>query len=236
MIDLPLAPLADALAFARDHLPGADNLGRSGDERDAYAVIEELAQGVRAAYPRSRCAAGCSACCAQHKALFRIFESEWETLHDHILEHWSEERIAAFAERFWREAGPLLPALEAIQARMDRGERVRPEFAELPIDCPFLEGGRCSVYPARAAICRGFGYFHLRPDDGGDLEIYACNMQRAVLRERPAGDIRAGLPVFNTVYAQVEAICTGESKRLIPLWIARTFPAPGGFSAMRAGG
>lgn len=224
LIELPLAPMADAMRFAREHLAGADNLGRTGDESDVYTVIEELAAGVRAAYPSSKCAAGCSACCALHKALFRIYRSEWETVHDYLLENWDAARLEAFIGRFWDTMEPHLPFLERIQARMDQGERMRPAFEELPVDCPFLEDGKCAVYPARAAICRGFGYFHLRPDDGGDLEIYACNMQRAELRCRPGSEPRSGLPVFNTVYRQVETICEGETKRLIPLWIARTFP------------
>jgi len=219
--DLPLTPLAGALQYARQHLPGADNLGRTGDARDVYTVIEELAGGVRETHPHSRCAAGCSSCCALHKALFRVYRSEWETIHDHLLEHWSAARLADFAHRFWDVTGPHLRTLEHIQRRMDQGERMRPEVEELPIDCPFLEDRRCSVYPARATICRGFGYFHLRPEDGGPLEIYACNAQREVLR---GPGPRVGLPVFNSVYAQVENICTGEPKRLIPLWIARTFP------------
>lgn len=224
VLELPLAPMVGAMQFARKHLAATDNLGRSGDEADVYTVIEELAAGVRASYPGSKCEAGCSACCAMHKALFRIFRSEWETVHDFILESWEAARVAAFVSRFWTTVGPHLPFLERIQARMDQGERMRPEFEELPVDCPFLEDKRCSVYPARAAICRGFGYFHLRPDDGGDLEIYACNMQRAELRDLPGSEPRAGLPVFNTVYKQVENICEGDAKKLIPLWIARTFP------------
>lgn len=223
-VELPLAPMARAMRFAREHLGSTDNLGRSGDEADVYAVIEELASGVRAAYPASKCAAGCSACCALHKALFRIYRSEWETIHDYMLQAWDAARLDAFVRRFWTVMRPHLPFLEHIQAVMDQGRRVRPEFEALPVDCPFLEDRKCSVYPARAAICRGFGYFQLRPEDGGDLEIYACNAQRAALREQPASEPRAGLPVFNTVYRQVERLCEGESKRLIPLWIARTFP------------
>ncbi len=226
MVELPLAPMVGAMQFAREHLAGADNLGRSGDESDLYSVIEELAAGVRATYPDSKCAAGCSACCAMHKALFRIFRSEWETVHDYLLENWEPVRQAAFVRRFWETVGPHLPFLEHLQARMDQGERMRPAVEELPVDCPFLEDRACAVYPARAAICRGFGYFHLRPDDGGDLEIYACNMQRAVFRADTGSGPRAALPVFNTVYRQVENICEGDSKKLIPLWIARTFPRP----------
>ena len=218
-----MAPMAEAMAFAREYLPGADNLGRSGDERDVYAVIEELTAGVRRSYPGSKCAAGCSACCAMHKALFRIYQSEWDAIHDYMLEAWEPARLFRFVDRFWEVTGPHLPTFERIQARMDQGERMRPEVAELPVDCAFLEDRKCSVYPARAAICRGFGYFHLRPDAGGDLEIYACNMQREVLRDTPPGQARAALPVFNTVYGRVETICDGEPKRLIPLWIARTF-------------
>ncbi len=223
------------MASARVLLPRTDNVGRSGDERDLYGVIELLAGGVKAAHPGSSCQAGCSACCSLHKALFRIFRSEWDAIFDHVLETWPGDRIASFARRFWTETGPYLPFLERIQRRMDAGERVRPPRADLPIDCGFLEADRCSVYPVRAAICRGFGYFGLRrsADDldgdappNGDLpglEIYSCNQQREALAHREIGP-RVQLPVFNTVYSRLESLCDGQEKRLIPLWIARSFP------------
>ena len=223
MIDLPLTPLADALAYARETLPSVVNLGRTGDERDLYDVIERLTEGVQATRPESKCGAGCSGCCALHKAIFRIFRSEWDVVHDHLLEAWDPTRLARFIDRFWEVTGPYLPLLDDIQARMDQGERVKPDVADLPVDCAFLEDGLCGVYPARAAICRGFGYFQLRPDDGRPLEIYACNMQREALAPE-AGEPRPKLPVFNTLYSRVEDLCDGDRKLLIPLWIARTFP------------
>lgn len=224
--DFPLAdpaPMAEAMALARSRLPRTDNLGRSGDHRDLYGAIELLTRGVVASHPQSLCAAGCSACCSLHKALFRIFRSEWDVIFDHILETWAPERIEAFTERFWAITGPYLPLLEGIQRRMEQGERVRPSREDLPIDCAFLEGGLCGVYPARAAICRGFGHFGLRPEDGGPLEIYSCNMQREALKAETGGP-RIALPVFNGVYARLETLCDGDDKKLIPLWIAASFP------------
>lgn len=230
-----LGRLAGAMAAARVLVPRTDNVGRSGDERDLYGVIELLAGGVKAAHPASACQAGCSACCSLHKALFRIFRSEWDAIFDHVLETWPSERIAAFSRRFWAETGPYLPLLERIQRQMDGGERIRPPRSELPIDCAFLAEDRCSVYPVRAAICRGFGYFGLRrsaDDPDGDppgsnelpgLEIYSCNLQREALAQRPPGP-RIQLPVFNTVYGRLETLCDGQEKRLIPLWIARSLP------------
>lgn len=219
-LQLPLA-----MQEVRRALPMASNLGRSLDATNVYALIDRLTGAVQEDFPRSLCAAGCGHCCELHRALIRIYRSEWDVLHDHLVATRSEAELDALVRDFWERFPPYLPLLERYQERLDAGERPKPTADELPIRCPLLDGaGACSVYPVRPAICRGYGLLSLERE--GYPEIFACGAQRDTLEAQLSdGDgPKLRLPSFGPLYQKVADLCEDEPKLLIPLWFARTFP------------
>lgn len=223
----PRAFLHDVLAAARAALPGVDNLGRTSDARNAYVVIDRVVHELRQAYPQSLCAPGCARCCRMHRALIRVYRSEWEPVVAHLMT-WAPERLEALVRAFYAAYDPVLADLHALQAAIDRGERPRVTEAELPVSCPMLVDGSCSVYPVRPGICRGYGHFELTDQAGERTEIFACPAQREVLEAQlaPAPGLRLRLPTFNPFYQALSDVCADEEKLLIPLWFERTFKRP----------
>ena len=214
-----------AMQEVRHALPHASNLGRSADEANVYVLIDLLTGAVQEDFPRSVCAAGCGHCCELHRALIRVYRSEWDLVHDYLVATRSEDELDAMVQDFWTRFPPYLPLLEALQARLDAGDRPHPTPADLPIACPLLdEKGACSVYPVRPAICRGYGLFSLERE--GYADVFACGMQREALESQLAQEAgpKLRLPSFAPLYQKVADLCEDEPKRLIPLWFAKTFP------------
>jgi len=87
---------------------------------------------------RFECRPGCGACCTRHGD------------HGHVyLEAADVERLARFFE--------LSPArFRRLYTRQDEGSTVL-EMTETA--CPFLDGTRCTVYPARPAQCETFPFW-----------------------------------------------------------------------------
>ncbi len=219
-LQLPLA-----MQEVRHALPRASNLGRSADEANVYVLIDLLTGAVQEDFPRSVCAAGCGHCCELHRALIRVYRSEWDLVHDHLVATRTEAELAALVRDFWERFPPYLPLLEEYQERLDAGDRPKPTPSDLPIACPLLDAsGSCSVYPVRPAICRGYGLFNLERE--GYAEIFACGMQRDALESQLGAENgpKLRLPSFSPLYQKVADLCEDEPKRLIPLWFARTFP------------
>lgn len=217
--------LPDAMQAVRHALPSASNLGRTADQENVYVLIDALSDAVRADFPRSVCAAGCGRCCELHRALIRIYRSEWDPLRDYLIATRSEEEMEALVRDFWERFPPYLPVLERYQRVLDAGDRPHASPEELPIACPFLDAaGSCSVYPVRPAICRGYGLFNLPRD--GYSEIFACGMQREALESQLSLEdgLKLRLPSFSPLYQKVADLCEDEPKLLIPLWFAQTFP------------
>ncbi|MNX12588.1 Flagellin N-methylase [compost metagenome] len=218
-----LLPLA--MQEVRHALPMASNLGRSADTSNVYALIDRLTEAVQEDLPRSLCAAGCGHCCELHRALIRVYRSEWDVVHDHLVATRSEDALDALVRDFWERFPPYLPLLERYQAMLDADERPKPTAADLPIACPLLDAaGACSVYPVRPAICRGYGLFSLERE--GYPEIFACGAQREAMEAQLSeGDgPKLKLPSFSPLYQKVADLCEDEPKQLIPLWFAQTFP------------
>lgn len=226
--DMPsIGDLPEVLREARRALEVVDNLGRSADDRNAYVVVDRVVAALQQAFPTSLCAPGCGRCCRMHRALIRVYRSEWEPVFDHLLS-WPADRLAGLVETFYRTYDAYLPELHRIQAAIDREERPQVLEAELPVSCPLLIDGSCSVYPVRPAICRGYGHFELTSAAGDRTEVFACPPQRDVLEAQleAAPGLKIRLPSFNTFYQAVTDVCAGEEKRLIPLWFERSFPRP----------
>jgi Fe-S-cluster containining protein len=222
--DAPLA-LPEAMQTVRHALPHASNLGRSADAHNVYVLIDSLTAAVQADFPRSVCAAGCGRCCDLHRALIRVYRSEWDVVHDHLVATRTEEELETLVRDFWERFPPYLALLEQYQAMLDAGDRPKPTPTDLPLACPLLDAsGSCSVYPVRPAICRGYGLFNLQRE--GYADIFACGMQREALEAQLSeGDgPKLRLPSFSPLYQKVADLCEEEPKRLIPLWFAQTFP------------
>lgn len=221
----PIADLQAVLQEAREALPLVDNLGRSADPRNAYVVIDRVVAELQQAFPDSLCAPGCARCCRMHRALIRVYRSEWDPVFDHLLT-WPPDRLEEVVRAFYQAYDPYLETLHSLQAAIDRNERPAVQEDDLPVSCPLLINGSCSVYPVRPAICRGYGHFELTNGAGDRAEIFACPAQREVLTSQlqPAPGITLKLPSFNPLYQAVSRICEGEEKLLIPLWFERSFP------------
>lgn len=211
-----LPAIGAAIRTIRERLPAATNLGETGDERDAFALLDELTRAVADAYPGGSCRAGCSGCCDSQTAVFDVSPAEWAAIERHVGAEWDTARREQFMARFGQEHGPrlwmyrLLAWLRHFEPLADR------YFARQPYRCPFLVEGRCSIYAARPLACRMYGYFAIRSRWYQRPAIYGCHLQA-----RHFGQIQnLALPSVNQVAAQSKRLTRGLA-RILPLWIAR---------------
>lgn len=214
----PGAPLLQAtIAQVAPHVASADNLGRSGDWRDLYYVLDYLCFAVERAYPEIPCTRGCSHCC--HNQVFRVSRVEWEAVREG-LNALPPERRAAALSRAEAMYGPHRAALEGLA---DHWTRKEPAPAELhqsaPKSCPMLEDGRCSVYANRPGICRGYGYFSATV--GGANSLLICQQEGpdwVSHLEAAAVDVLP-MPNWNPVQRHLEALNDGGPIKPLPLWL-----------------
>jgi len=218
------APLAAAMQRVRVALPMVDNLGRTRDDRDLYAHIDDLADGAKAAYPEALCKPGCSGCCKYPAALFTASEAEWGAILDHIAATWPAERIAGFVRRFWASHGPHLRRLEAAEWLMELPFSINPTRAALPLSCPFLEGDRCEIYPVRPTFCRCFGLFTFKYWWQREPTIYSCEEQSDHLEPIVRRPGRARLPSFNPISERRFKLSRRGKRHLLALWVAARWP------------
>lgn len=217
------APIPQALARVKEALPACDNVGRTGDARDVYHHLDDLASAVAAQFPESLCKAGCSACCYYPVGLFTTGVTEWNVIRRHIETHWSPERQAAFVERFRRRypfwALALVGALQNSVLGLVAGA---PWISKLKLSCPFLEDGRCSVYAARPYQCRSFGLFACRSGFSKAPKLYACAEQGGALWAPLSDPARGGvqLPVLNPLVRRLKRFCAKGPQLALPLWVA----------------
>lgn len=224
------AKLQTQLAAGARQLLQIENVGASDDPKDIYYLIDFLVFLVDQAYPFIPCPSGCSYCCVD-SGLPRTSALEWEHIHSYLqtLAPAIRERIIAQNEERHR---PQLGMFLKEQARIESPD------TDLPLpnfgcrECSFLLDGRCSVYPVRPAICRGFGYFTWRPGKDRDSQIFACQMAADTLLEnlRQLGLPYAALPAWNPVAEKVyelnRALSTGVMATL-PLWLMAHTDAEG---------
>lgn len=120
----------------------------------------------------------CSDCCSNTFPVMSFTEFKY-------LENWLKEnnydlekihqRANAIQEEHLKLYGTKLEIVDKSQAEnMIRGIENPHRFK---FTCPFLEGGRCSIHPARPLICRGFG-----ESTENDISIKTCNFYQAQYR------------------------------------------------------
>lgn len=206
-------------------IPAADNVGQTSDPRDLYYLLDYLTFAVDRAYPEIPCAKGCSHCC--HNQVFRVTALEWENVRREVLAMRPEQRQAAF-ERTRELFGPHRAALEAMAELWTRGERVGPELHEpTPKTCPLLDGaGRCSVYDARPAICRGYGYFSATIDGTPSLLICKQEGPGWIRQLEEASVDEIAMPNWMPVQRKLEAMNAGGAIKPLPLWLLKLADAP----------
>ncbi|HEY9724159.1 MAG TPA: YkgJ family cysteine cluster protein, partial [Oscillatoriaceae cyanobacterium] len=207
--------VGEAIRAFRAALPDADNLGRTGDSRDLYVLVDRLTAAVREAYPASLCRAGCSRCCETSTAVFDVSRAEWDRIAQHLDTAWTAEEREALAARFEREQRPQLSAYRLLGLVGFFEPLMDAYFARNPYRCPFLVDGRCSIYAARPLVCRMYGYFQIRRRWYTPASIYACRDQTRTL----SAQTPLHLPATNTVAVRSRRL-TGGRARLLAFWIA----------------
>lgn len=210
------------LAAASRQLSSVNNIGQSNDGFDLYYFIDFLVYLVDQAYPFIPCPSGCSSCCS-HYGLPRTSALEWQQIYPY-LQQLPQETLLRVIERNESLHRVQLEAFLNEQRRIENPETREPVKGFDCKECPFLLEGRCSIYPVRPAICRGFGYFTWRPGPEQDSQIFACQMAADVLLDelRQRNQPHAALPAWNLVgdkiYALNQQLSTGVMATL-PLWL-----------------
>ncbi|MEB3221060.1 MAG: YkgJ family cysteine cluster protein [Candidatus Sericytochromatia bacterium] len=199
-------------------IPDADNVGRTGDRRDLYWLIDYMAYAVDQAYAGHPCGRGCADCCRNQ--LFRVSEPEWERLREGLAAAPFEVRAGILA-RAQEVYGPRREVLEALAAAWTAGERPDPAWHQAaPRVCPVLGAdGRCSLYDERPAICRAFGAFSATVE--GTSSVLICHQHGPAFLDglAQAGTVDLTLPNWNPVQRRLQALAPGGMIKPLPLWL-----------------
>ncbi|MGV3527079.1 MAG: YkgJ family cysteine cluster protein [Candidatus Sericytochromatia bacterium] len=215
--------LQNSLAQAARYLAGVDNIGVSDDPSDLYYLIDFLVFLVNQAYPQIPCQSGCAQCCID-SGLPRTSSVEWGHIYRYLRDTMPPETLQAVIAQndAWHR-----PQRELF---LQEQRRIEAPDTELPLpsfgckQCPLLINNRCTVYPVRPAICRGFGSFTWRPGKDRDPQMFACQMAADALQAGLAeqGVEQAALPNWNAisdkVYQLNDVMAQGVMATL-PLWL-----------------
>jgi Fe-S-cluster containining protein len=224
-----LEALQAGLQRAAKFLGRADRVGQSEDPRDIYYLIDFMVYLVKEAYPYIPCQSGCSHCCVD-SGLPRTSALEWQHIYAYLRDTASPEvRQTVLRQNEVLHRQQLALFLQE-QARIERPDTDLPLPAFGCKRCPFLIDDRCSVYPVRPAICRGFGYFTWRPRPQVESQVFACQMAADTLLEglQLRQQDQAMLPVWNAISDKLYALNAVQGQGVIatlPLWLlAHTGP------------
>ena len=220
--------LVDVLVQLRGAMHGITHLDGRGDPAALHHWVDELSTAVVESIPGSLCRSGCSHCCHYPTAFFDIYPGEWSPIEKHVRTHWAPERLRRFLDGFNREHGPYLSLIRLLEFGLRGMFRFRPTSTLLPLSCPFLEDGCCSIYEVRPFACRAFGHFSARIDDRELPHVYGCKDQEEALMPalRGAGP-RVQLPDILPLWERLARI-TGGHRHVLAVWIDRTWPVPPG--------
>lgn len=204
-------------------LQQVNNLGETEDAADLYTLIGEMVALVAAHYSAIPCQSGCSGCCID-SGLPRTSALEWQ----HIFDYLQEEMPPALLEKVLQQNQDWHG--EQLSAFLEEQKRIEDPSAKLALPqfeskrCPFLVDDRCTVYPVRPAICRGFGYFTWRREPEVESQVFACQMAADSLLEslQAARQQHAALPIWNAVSDKVYELNSETSTGVmstLPLWL-----------------
>lgn len=215
--------LQNSLSQASQYLERIQNIGESDDGEDLYYLIDFFSYLVDQTYPAIPCRTGCSHCCVE-SGLPRTSALEWQHIHRYLQDEMGEETLQLVLNENEKLHRQQLPAFLVEQRRIENPDSKIPLEGFGCTRCPLLVEGKCSIYPVRPAICRGFGFFTWRLDIDRDAQILACQMAADALLKslQEAGIPYVALPRWNgisdKVYALNEALSTGVMATL-PLWL-----------------
>lgn len=207
------------IAACESLIEKAENLGETGDTQDLYYLIGYLVSFIHSNYPQIPCQAGCSQCCVDN-GLPRTTALEWEKI-EALLPTLPPETLAKIKAQNEGLHGQQQDILRQERARLEAPDQHLPMPPFQETKCPFLIDSMCSIYEARPAICRGYGYFSFRPPAPADPQIFACRMagEALIYTERDRGNEKVALPVWNKVMNRVYALNQGQKIDTLPMWL-----------------
>jgi Fe-S-cluster containining protein len=188
---------------------GCDNLGRTDDTRDLYTLIDAVVADLQVANPPFACRAGCNACCYTPPMVTSL---EWQALHTYLLAQPLQIQLQVVAAG--EAMRPLANVLRAKRQAVTQPGAVPP--MPLPMQCPMLIDGKCSVYKARPLICRGHGYFVSSLQ--GVSRFFGSALAMAHIQAHMPKDLV--LPRFDPYAERVGALHAGSGKQAyLPEWL-----------------
>ena len=215
--------LQNSLAHAGRLLEATNNIGTSDDGEDLYYLIDFLSHLVDQTYPALPCRTGCNTCCIEN-GLPRTSALEWKHIHRYLSSVMEPETLKQVLAQNKTMHQPQIKAFLQEQQRIESPESLMPMKGFECTRCPFIVADKCSIYPVRPAICRGFGAFTWRPSSDQEAQIFACQMAADALLEslQEAGIPHVALPRWNgisdKIYALNQALSTAVMSTL-PLWL-----------------
>jgi Fe-S-cluster containining protein len=199
------------------------NIGLSENEKDLFFLMDKLISEVRDTYPYVPCKDKCSACCL-HAGLPRVTLAEWQLVHKFIIKEMDENTRQLIIKRTLELHGNQIEELMEEQARIqiphtERDESKEPKPRFKCLECPLLIEGSCSIYPARPAICRAYGFFTIRVS--GKSKIFTCQMaaEQIIDELKKQGVEHWALPVWDKFAEKIYEINRNNVVSTLPIWI-----------------
>ena len=198
---------------------GLEDLSEAVTVPERLRVLDRVCDVVVQRSPFMSCIPDCSECC-QQQVLAGL--AEWRVLLDWIQAQLSldqQRSLVTRAENLLCDDSTSLPIWMKLKPLDDTGtdylETINTALENKRTPCPFLVDGRCSVYDARPAICRGYGRM-MRTQEGA---FYCDNILDKM--ERAVTDLESiTLPVFQAYHRAVLDSDGGlDEVNLLPVWI-----------------
>lgn len=217
--------MGDPLDAAFERLPQVTSVG------EVHALINAVTSEVERRTPCMLCDPGCSECC-RHQVT--VGYAEWAHALAWIQRNLSREEQRAVVRRaedlLGRPGGAIqtwmsLNGLDGDSAAYR--ETVDDTFSNTDTPCPFLVGGRCSIYQARPSICRAYGRTMRTEDDA-----YYCDRIMKKAEEWPDGLEDIELPVFQGYHHAVLTLRSDDLDQvnLLPIWVLSHRGSDGGLA------
>lgn len=177
------------------------------------SAIDDAVAAAEAAHPPFRCRQACFECCEATMPI--VTAAEWRLLHAAIAakgDSFQQELFNRTAKGYRQQ----IDALALLAARL-RGEPAYLDGVDEIglVACSFLQDGRCSVYDARPAMCRAFGYMTVVEAEG--VTPLMCPPAVAHIVETfPESHV---LPRWEPFQAHLNRLTRHQGIAHLPLWI-----------------